>query len=171
MTNLPNSKIMPCKHIALYSESFCIGDTLILDVTDMNGKRSAYKPTKAPVTEIKLWAEGDVREIVTELGCYQGPRHIDQFNHGNMPVAVVHYYNPAGSGVLRKQAYYLHKELFTDLKKYYKENGNKDIMVYIDVDDSLTFERVVNASLVYAGVRPTVASLRHAAATQDFDLM
>lgn len=171
MKNLPNSKIMPCKTIILESQSFTPGDRLKLDITDMNGRRSAHKQTAAPVTKITLWAEGDVREIVTELGCYQGYRKVDKFNRGNMPMAVVHYYNEAGSGVLRKEAYHLAKPLMTDLRKWYREHGNKDIMVYIDIDDSLTFDRVVNVCLTTAGVRPCVCSLRHAAATQDFDLM
>ena len=170
MTNLPHSKVMPCKTIILESQSFQLGDRLMLDITDMNGKRSAHKKTAAPVTNIKLWAEGDVREIVTELGCYQGYRKIDKFNRGNMPMAVVHYYNEAGSGILKKEAYHLAKPLMADLKKWYREHGNKDIMVYIDIDDQLTIQRITNICLVYAGVRPTICSLRHAAATQDFDL-
>lgn len=171
MKNLSNSKIMPCKTIVLENQSFKIGERLTLDITDMNGRRSAHKPTAAPVIEIKLWETGDIREIRTELGCYQGPNHVNDFNHGNMPMAVVHYYNEAGSGILKKEAYHTAKSLIFDLQKWYAEHGNRDIMVYIDIDDQLTFQRVVNICLTAAGVRPCVCSLRHAAATQDFDLM
>lgn len=171
MKNLPNSKIMPCKTIILENQSFQIGDRLKLDITDMNGKRSGHKLTAACVTKVKLWPEGDVREITTELGCYQGPRHVDKFDRGNMPMAVVHYFQEDGAGILKKEAYHLAKPLISDLRKWYAEHGNRDVMVYIDIDDQLTFDRVVNICLLTAGVRPCVCSLRHAAATQDFDLM
>ena len=166
-----NAHTMPCQSIIWEDQTFTPGQPAMLDLIDAHGRRAAHQKTKSAVKGVTLWPEGDIKEIRTELGRYITEAPQQNWYSGDYPLAVVHYYNTTDGAVREKKPYFYDKDLCADLKKHYKNNGNHDIMIYIDLENALTFQRVVNVALRYAGSRPHIASIKPAAQETDSDLL